>query len=201
MIFGQEEADRHQCAPTDGQRPWGSAPPATGSGPAAGNVIWSVVPCPGAEVIWRVSQSLQALLDAEKTEAPRPCLAHHVLDSKPYPVVAEEAVHALVILPQLEVDVGGGGMFGDVGQALLHDAIESRFAAGASRPASALSTRMHSFVRSATLCTKLWRAGRSPKSSRIVGRSSWARPRSWVSMASRWLRTWWKPSRNAAAAR
>jgi hypothetical protein len=36
-------------------------------------------------------------------------------------------VHALVIAPQLEVNVGGRGMFGDVGQALLQDAIERRF--------------------------------------------------------------------------
>ena len=126
MIFGQERRTGISALLQMASGP-GQGPAATGSGPAAGNVIWSVVPCPGAEVIWRVPQSLQALLDAEKTEAPRPCLAHHVLDSKPYPVVAEEAVHALVILPQLEVDVGGGGMFGDVGQALLHDAIESRF--------------------------------------------------------------------------
>jgi hypothetical protein len=73
------------------------------------------------------SQSRQALLDAEKTEAPQPWLAQYVLDRKPYSIIAEEAVHALGIAPELEVDVGGGSMFGDIGQALLHDAIEGRF--------------------------------------------------------------------------
>ena len=54
-------------------------------------------------------------------------MAHNVLDRKPHPVVVEAAVHALTVSPQLEVNVGGSGMFGDVGQALLHDAIERRF--------------------------------------------------------------------------
>src|SRR2546426_7551750 len=162
MIFGQEDADRHQCSPSDYRRP------AIGVFAVHGRdkvLLWYLLPrsteaCrhrqarirPGALGPWggrtrvdrqrdlerralpgsrgdleRPTQGLQALLDAEETEAPRPCRSTHLLDSKPSSVVSEEAVHHLAVSPQPEVDVGGGGMFGDVGQALLHDAIESRF--------------------------------------------------------------------------
>src|SRR6266446_10181071 len=51
MIVGQEDANRHQYSPSDLKRSRGRAPSATGSGAATGSVIWSVMPCPGAEVI------------------------------------------------------------------------------------------------------------------------------------------------------
>src|SRR5215510_2845611 len=54
MIVGQEDANRHQYAPSDVKRAGDRAPSATGSGAAAGSVIWSVVPFPGAEMIWKV---------------------------------------------------------------------------------------------------------------------------------------------------
>src|SRR5215475_5184095 len=54
MIFGQEDANRHQYSPLDVKSSRGRTPSATGSGAAAGNVIWSVVPCPRTELIWRV---------------------------------------------------------------------------------------------------------------------------------------------------
>src|SRR4029453_6875117 len=71
-------------------------------------------------------QGLQALLDAEETETPWPGPGHYLLDRKPRSVVAEEAVHPPALVPHLEMDVGGGSMFGDIGQALLHDAVEGR---------------------------------------------------------------------------
>ena len=74
----------------------------------------------------RPAQSLQALLDAEESEAPRPFLVHHPFDGKPSPIVLEEGVDYLSIPPQLKLDVGSRGMFGDVGKALLHDAVEGR---------------------------------------------------------------------------
>jgi hypothetical protein len=49
-----------------------------------------------------------------------------LVDGKPAPVVVHAAVDHPVVLPQLEVGVGGCRMFGDVREALLHDPIESR---------------------------------------------------------------------------
>jgi hypothetical protein len=70
---------------------------------------------------------MQAFLDAEESEAPRSYPAQYLVDGKPNPVVLEEAVHYPTILPQLELDLRRRGMFGDVGHAFLHDAVEGRF--------------------------------------------------------------------------
>ena len=72
----------------------------------------------------RPAQGLKALLDAQQPEAPPTCLPHHLVDGKSNPVVLKTAVDDPVVSPELEAHVGSRGMFGDVGEALLYDAIE-----------------------------------------------------------------------------
>jgi hypothetical protein len=63
-------------------------------------------------------------LDAEKAKASRRIPAYHWVDGESHPVIVEAGVNRPGVLPQLQLDVGRRGMFGDVGDPLLQDAIE-----------------------------------------------------------------------------